>query len=522
MPMNEQLPKKDSASEGAESVNSGLLTTKLYEKQLKLEELAFNSAAKKMRMEAEMRDDKLLKINLSPLCKAMVEWKSKLVELIAQEQWRLVVQDDPEKEYHAEQMHEKTNRHLLKDQEHISQLYSSGKIFSMMLHKFQVQFERELIGSNWNTKWPVTAHVRVGSAVLNLLIDSATILVPGQKEATPLLRCDPTLPISKPNNYAGSTVARQDYLCKVQEQENLVSTIRSGNPEAYLCALPIHQDGTCNGLQHYTALGRDIEGARHANLLHSASPHDIYSEVLHHMNRRVDADAATKCPAAMALKGHITRKVIKQMVMVNVYGAIFFGTCAQILSQLKEISALTGSNVGGLRMYLTCQVIASIGETFSSVQAIQAWLSEQEAPMQLQIVDICHYDVATSINPCKQCNAFPPNFVHSLDASHMMMMTLAMQKENLFFASIHGSYWTHALSDILAINVLLDEDENELTNDPYELANGSFPSKEALEVVSTKKEGSNFVAWIDLEFLPLPPRGEYDLSQVAKSEYFFH
>jgi DNA-directed RNA polymerase len=28
----------------------------------------------------------------------------------------------------------------------------------------------------------------------------------------------------------------------------------------------IHQDGSCNGLQHYAALGRDIEGANQVNL----------------------------------------------------------------------------------------------------------------------------------------------------------------------------------------------------------------------------------------------------------------
>lgn len=31
--------------------------------------------------------------------------------------------------------------------------------------------------------------------------------------------------------------------------------------------LPIHQDGSCNGLQHYAALGRDESGGRAVNLL---------------------------------------------------------------------------------------------------------------------------------------------------------------------------------------------------------------------------------------------------------------
>lgn len=35
----------------------------------------------------------------------------------------------------------------------------------------------------------------------------------------------------------------------------------SPNPSEYISHIHIHQDGSCNGLQHYAALGRDIEGA---------------------------------------------------------------------------------------------------------------------------------------------------------------------------------------------------------------------------------------------------------------------
>lgn len=30
------------------------------------------------------------------------------------------------------------------------------------------------------------------------------------------------------------------------------------NPEKYVSRFPVHQDGSCNGLQHYAALGRDV------------------------------------------------------------------------------------------------------------------------------------------------------------------------------------------------------------------------------------------------------------------------
>ena len=40
------------------------------------------------------------------------------------------------------------------------------------------------------------------------------------------------------------------------------------------------QDGSCNGLQHYAALGRDDAGAKSVNLFPLDSPADVYSEVV--------------------------------------------------------------------------------------------------------------------------------------------------------------------------------------------------------------------------------------------------
>lgn len=59
----------------------------------------------------------------------------------------------------------------------------------------------------------------------------------------------------------------------------LIHALRSDFPEDFLSDLPIHQDGTCNGLQHYAALGRDIEGARSVNLINQDKPSDLYTRV---------------------------------------------------------------------------------------------------------------------------------------------------------------------------------------------------------------------------------------------------
>ena len=41
----------------------------------------------------------------------------------------------------------------------------------------------------------------------------------------------------------------------------LSAALKSDNPEEYISHVPVHVDGTCNGMQHYAALGRDENGA---------------------------------------------------------------------------------------------------------------------------------------------------------------------------------------------------------------------------------------------------------------------
>ena len=51
-----------------------------------------------------------------------------------------------------------------------------------------------------------------------------------------------------------------------------------------------------------------------------------------------------------------------------------------------------------------------------------------------------------SPNPVKQRNAFPPNFIHSLDSCHMMLTALHCLRAGVMFASVHDCFWTHAAS----------------------------------------------------------------------------
>ena len=59
----------------------------------------------------------------------------------------------------------------------------------------------------------------------------------------------------------------------------IADATRSPDPTQFISHQPVHQDGSCNGLQHYAALGQDTYGAKQVNLLPADRPQDVYEEV---------------------------------------------------------------------------------------------------------------------------------------------------------------------------------------------------------------------------------------------------
>jgi DNA-directed RNA polymerase len=127
------------------------------------------------------------------------------------------------------------------------------------------------------------------------------------------------------------------------------AAVDSGDPASYRTNLPVHQDGSCNGLQHYAALGRDAPGALAVNLITGEmdKPGDVYSAVLDIVCKKVEADRIQEDNAdpkkqqiknnAIFLEGKVNRKVIKQTVMTSVYGVTALGARDQVLARLLDI-----------------------------------------------------------------------------------------------------------------------------------------------------------------------------------------
>ena len=148
-----------------------------------------------------------------------------------------------------------------------------------------------------------------------------------------------------------------------------------GGVEDYTCHLPIHQDGSCNGLQHYAALGRDRLGAEAVNLVPAEKPGDVYSLIASIVEEKRQMDSREGSEIAKILEGHIKRKVVKQTVMTTVYGVTKFGAKLQIKKQLKDIRDFPVDSIDDASKYVASKTFDSLNEVFESSQRIQAWLT---------------------------------------------------------------------------------------------------------------------------------------------------
>uniref|UniRef100_A0A8C1L359 DNA-directed RNA polymerase n=1 Tax=Cyprinus carpio TaxID=7962 RepID=A0A8C1L359_CYPCA len=250
----------------------------------------------------------------------------------------------------------------------------------------------------------------------------------------------------------------------------IANASRSPDHTKFISYFPVHQDGSCNGLQHYAALGRDMIGATSVNLMPCELPQDVYSGVAQQVEEFRARDAEKGLKIAQVLEGFISRKVVKQTVMTVVYGVTRYGGRLQIEKRLKEIDDFPKDYIWDASHYLVKQVFSSLKEMFTGTREIQEWLTESArliaksgrtvewvTPLGLPIVQPYHRikNQTVTCSSCalfrkpdcmKQKNAFPPNFIHSLDSTHMMLTSLHCYRAGLTFVSVHDCYWTHAVT----------------------------------------------------------------------------
>ncbi|MQB00218.1 MAG: hypothetical protein GEU78_07990 [Actinobacteria bacterium] len=311
-------------------------------------------------------------------------------------------------------------------------------------------------------------------------------------------------------------------------------------PEWFPSRLPVYVDGSCNGLQHLSAMGLDPIGAKATNLTSSPIRQDIYQIVADKVKEQVQLDADTARDQGIAAVarnwlGQVDRKVVKRGVMTVPYGLTDIGMRDQIIhdrwtdglpgdpmknaTYLRDLmkAAIEGTVIKATEimdwMQDSATILARAGKpvdwtTPSGFRVRQAYYERSHKTIRTLIGETTLWqdDVAETLRLRKQALSIAPNMIHSFDAAHMVL-TIAAASQAGFnnFAVIHDSFGCHAsqMDDFLMI--VREEFVNIYQTNWFESLQHEFQS----------------VAGPDVPLISPPERGDFDVSQVRGSDFFF-
>lgn len=126
--------------------------------------------------------------------------------------------------------------------------------------------------------------------------------------------------------------------------------------EAFVSRIPVAMDGSCSGIQHFSAMLRDPIGGRAVNLVPAERPQDVYGIVAEKVKERIAQDlekgtadvlAHTPDGKAYVKRGTkemarqwgafgVNRKVTKRSVMTLAYGSKEYGFKQQLLEDIID------------------------------------------------------------------------------------------------------------------------------------------------------------------------------------------
>jgi len=249
----------------------------------------------------------------------------------------------------------------------------------------------------------------------------------------------------------------------------------------------------------------------------------------------IEEDVAKDVAIAKIVNGKVSRKTIKQTVMTSVYGVTFVGARDQISNAIKDQKLIDEEDRPAASSYIAKLTFAAMHQMFTVARHIMTWLSDcatlistkdevvtWTTPLGLPVCQPYRqsrrYVVKTllqkivlsdesddlPVSARKQRSAFPPNYVHSLDSTHMLITANKCAARGIVFAAVHDSYWTHPCS-IDELNVTLREAFIDLHGQPL------------LHQLLAQFQQDH----PDIDFPPVPSRGDLDINLVLQSPYFF-
>jgi DNA-directed RNA polymerase len=320
--------------------------------------------------------------------------------------------------------------------------------------------------------------------------------------------------------------------------------IESGESPDFVSHLPVAVDGSCNGLQHYSAILRDPVGAHAVNLTRDGEQQDIYVKVAEAtealVKEKMNESATDRELAGLWLAHGVTRKVVKRSVMTTPYGVTGRGIVSHVFMDTTKGSDVFGGQAFEASAWLGPLIMEAIGSTVSAAEEAMAFLRGvvkvtnkansglgwttpaglpvmQKAPnlrrrrvktKLLGKVDLIFVEEGDGIDKGKQSSSVAPNFVHSMDAAHLMLTVGGFEQAfgSTSWAMVHDSFGTHA-GEVHDLGIVLRREFVRMyrTHQPLdELLAGAYT-----------------VVGEDAELPGVPPAGSFNLMEVLDAEFFF-
>jgi DNA-directed RNA polymerase len=339
------------------------------------------------------------------------------------------------------------------------------------------------------------------------------------------------------------------FLMGCKEWAKVIKARKSGDELNFISTMPCGFDGSCNGIQHYSALFKDPRGAAAVNLINHALPADVYREVSEQALKLCESKNTRVAKLVIKvnedLKGKLFgRDVSKRSVMTLPYGVsqgssnkYVYETVEKHMKGYTEVSSAQKKNIRSLIGKLIWEAITLVVEKpvtgkeyFQEIATELAkagsgltWITPTGMPVKQMLMKkevkphkvrvtvngkaLCrHYPrYSDEIDAREQANAIAPNFVHSFDSSHLQLTVNAAVVEGMTnFLFIHDSFATDC-NRATRFNDIIREEFVKMYKEDH--INGFH---DRVEVVLDRKSG-----------VPRQTMGDFNMQEVLSAKYFF-
>jgi len=329
-------------------------------------------------------------------------------------------------------------------------------------------------------------------------------------------------------------MAADSHWCFYAAAKDLIAALDSGNPEAYVSHIPVAMDATCSGLQHLSAITRDPVGGMMTNLMpnNGQQKEDIYAGVAAIAVTNIQKDAENLEMAQYWLSNGVPRSMAKRPVMTYTYGGTLQSSSEYVVGSMYEASMepLELYSLYKLGMYVSRHLRQGVESAVPRAATFMRFLRQaagampKDTPMRWvspagfpviqhygkedrKITELAGLGIKVIMRVFhedelerRRCmNGIAPNFVHSLDSSHLCRVIVAWQGD---LVPIHDSFGSHAAH--------MDELHKVLRTEFVSMYSETDPAQQLVDYVKAHTG----------EDIAIPEKGTLDLNLVNHSVFF--